>query len=441
MRASFLVSALAAACAAATRGVPASMEPTYARPQFTCLDKSATIESSRVNDEYCDCADGSDEPGTSACATSRFYCTNKGYRGKYVPSMYVNDGVCDCCDGSDEFSSRTKCANTCDADGATWRAAQAEAIRGAEEGARARLAYTAVGQDAAKARAAKIADAKAKLATAGAGKSAAEAAVAAAEADEAIKTASARAAAPVKTPGQATAEALGLDRMDKDAVLVLLAEWAREAGQGGAIATWLTERAREGKLTGIPADSPWAARLIDAGAGGEASVPEVKTEEGNKAREALAAIRSTEGTVQSEINTLEEEDRMDFGPDASLYKLKGSCFDLSDTQYKYSVCPFGRASQDGQSLGTFSGYKADASGEAHGVMLFTNGGSCWNGPARSLALTLKCGALDAFLSVSEPEKCTYAGVLSTPAVCSDKAARELRMSLEEPEEAGSRGEL
>ena len=35
---------------------------------FRCDDGATTLAIARVNDDYCDCADGSDEPGTSACA-------------------------------------------------------------------------------------------------------------------------------------------------------------------------------------------------------------------------------------------------------------------------------------------------------------------------------------------------------------------------------------
>lgn len=209
------------------RGVPKSMEPTYAGQggKFTCLDKSATVDLSRVNDEYCDCADGSDEPGTSACPNSRFYCTNKGYRGKYIPSMFVNDGVCDCCDGSDEQESRAKCPNTCDVDGAAWRVLQQQSISAAEEGARARMAYSQAGQEAARARKAKLATAQATHEGAVRRKEGAEAAVAAAESAEKAETASRRTALAANGGGAVTA-ALGLTGLDKDgAVAMVSARW------------------------------------------------------------------------------------------------------------------------------------------------------------------------------------------------------------------------
>lgn len=102
-----------------------------------------------MNDDYCDCPDGSDEPGTSACAhlspyspqtpadtipntanttiaLPGFYCKNKGHIASYVPFTSVNDGVCDydlCCDGSEEWDhvGGVKCEDRCNQIGKEWR--------------------------------------------------------------------------------------------------------------------------------------------------------------------------------------------------------------------------------------------------------------------------------------------------------------------------------
>ena len=79
-----------------------------------CLDKLAVINISQINDATCDCADGSDEPSTAACAQGSFTCLNIGHEASTISSRQVGDGVCDCCDGADEHvHPRSGCRNDC----------------------------------------------------------------------------------------------------------------------------------------------------------------------------------------------------------------------------------------------------------------------------------------------------------------------------------------
>lgn len=78
-----------------------------------CKDGSKKFTKAQLNDDFCDCPDGTDEPGTSACPDGKFYCRNRGHIPLSIFSSRVNDGICDCCDGSDEYDGQVKCQNTC----------------------------------------------------------------------------------------------------------------------------------------------------------------------------------------------------------------------------------------------------------------------------------------------------------------------------------------
>ncbi|KAH6617243.1 glucosidase II beta subunit-like protein-domain-containing protein [Chaetomium tenue] len=168
-----LLSALSHGTLTAADSLPRGVGPEFvkfyaSKSTFTCIgNPSITLDPSQVNDNSCDCPDGSDEPGTAACAhidalspeqplpgsitgttnttnaLPGFWCANAGHIGAYVPFMYVNDGVCDhdiCCDGSDEFAhvGGVQCENRCDAIGKEHRRLEEERRQNKERSAKRR---------------------------------------------------------------------------------------------------------------------------------------------------------------------------------------------------------------------------------------------------------------------------------------------------------------
>lgn len=94
-------------------GVSPQDEKYFASEVIACKDGSKVFSRDRLNDGFCDCVDGTDEPGTSACPESKFYCRNIGSTPQLLFSSRVNDHICDCCDGSDEYNGGINCSNMC----------------------------------------------------------------------------------------------------------------------------------------------------------------------------------------------------------------------------------------------------------------------------------------------------------------------------------------
>ena len=127
--------------------------------------------------------------------------------------------------------------------------------------------------------------------------------------------------------------------------------------------------------------------------------------------------------VEREIKQLSESLDKNYGEDSVFAVLHGQCFEYTDNEYTYKMCPFDFSSQRGKhggaetrlgSWGEWTGPEEDK----HSRMKFSGGQTCWNGPARSTEVFLHCGAENVLSAVSEPNRCEYEMHFSTPAVCS-----------------------
>ncbi len=52
------------------------------------------------------------------------------------------------------------------------------------------------------------------------------------------------------------------------------------------------------------------------------------------------------------------------------------------------------------------------------AMKYDGGATCWNGPARSVLVSVRCGLTNEVIAASEPSRCEYAFDFLTPAMCS-----------------------
>ncbi|CAE6933381.1 unnamed protein product [Symbiodinium natans] len=134
---------------ALTHGVSPAEVARYHGDTFACEEGSTKLPAAAVNDDFCDCEDGSDEPGTAACAgwpgtdDRWFYCPNAAGTPRYVYRSRVGDGVCDCCDGSDEWQRPGLCSDTCEEQGRARKARMEQRRAEMERGIQRRQAALA----------------------------------------------------------------------------------------------------------------------------------------------------------------------------------------------------------------------------------------------------------------------------------------------------------
>lgn len=488
------------------RGVPLSRVALYPPDKdFTCFDNSLTIPFVQVNDNYCDCPDGSDEPGTSACPNGLFYCTNAGHKPLILPASRINDGICDCCDASDEYAtSNSNCVNNCNELGRTARAEaqkRAELIKLGSQ-MRSELSQKGILLKQEK---------KEKLLVLSRNKNEAEHVRNEKEAlkKEAEDMESIALQAYKKVEDEHQEEVTQQeDESNRNEALEAFNRF--DSNQDGKLEiselqTRPTfDRDRNGEITeeearffldensdvdfedffaiAWPKIKPFLmmeAGLFKPPGEDQEEQPQVEDEERTEAddmqdddeheeenddgfgddaddhepeedkEEAVVqsppALQYDEETqklinqandarqefnnadqawrnIQTEIKEIEDSLQKDYGQDEEFSTLDGQCFEYTDREYIYKLCPFDQVSQQPNAGGSDTrlgqwGSWAGAEGNKYDVMLYDRGQSCWNGPQRSAHVRVHCGGENALVSVAEPNRCEYLMDFTTPAAC------------------------
>ncbi|XP_078488429.1 glucosidase 2 subunit beta isoform X2 [Ciona intestinalis] len=428
---------------------------------FTCFDGSKSVKFALVNDDYCDCPDGSDEPGTSACPNGSFHCTNAGYRPTNIPSSRVNDGICDCCDGSDEWKHPNICQNNCVE---LWKL---EKVRMAEEKDQANRGFV-LRQEFAKTgiskkveRQQKVEELEAQLVTLK-------------EKEVLLKTTKeeieAKEAAALEEHRQMMEEKRAKEEheenMKRGALAFSELDTDKDAVVTGAELTShkeLDPDLADETFTDTEAQQILQADSVDLGfflanvwptinSTFQTTIPPIVEQQEEKSqeqtqetpppppsaeyseetqriveeamlsRETFRKHEDERKNIESEIQNLKTALEMDFGPDESYQALQFQCYELQTMEYTYKLCPFDKTSQSPKNGGTETnlgrwGSWSGGNDDKYSRMKYDNGLTCWNGPARSTEVRIKCGVEHKLLSVDEPSRCAYTFEFATPCAC------------------------
>ncbi|PON51570.1 Glucosidase 2 subunit beta [Parasponia andersonii] len=337
-----------------------------------CKDGSKKFSKTQLNDNFCDCPDGTDEPGTSACPNGRFYCRNAGHVPLVLYSSRVNDGICDCCDGSDEYDDKVKCPNTCWEAGKVAREKLTRKIATFQEGVAIRK------QDV-------------------------ERAIEAIAKDE----------VELSKLQNEEKTLRGLVQQLKGIIFCVM--WYRHTTQE-------IEESSATSETGTDVGNKVSPDKVT-------HTTPVNQSDAARVRKEYDESSAKLSKIQSRISSLTQKQKHDFGVDKEFYSFYGQCFESKETKYVYKVCPYKQASQvDGHSttrLGQWDKFE-----DSYRVMIFSNGDKCWNGPDRSLKVRLRCGLKNEITDVDEPSRCEYVALLSTPALCVEEKLKELQHKLD-----------
>lgn len=424
------------------RGISSSYKRFYReKKSFLCIDGSKMIPFEQVNDDYCDCQDGSDEPGTSACPRGRFYCTNLGFRPHYIPSSRVNDGICDCCDASDEYNSPARCQNSCWNLGQRERAFVEGQMRALDEGLRLKQQLIEEGvllwrekqaqlrelQQVAEDLQIKLDEHRRKKHEAERLKEQTLKALQTSDSGHAPYNSSAVGLFNLldsnKDGSISVEEIQSQVAFIQDERRVLTVDEAMTLLGGGHRMDLSTFRNTLWDIL-TSGDSVKIKDAHVAGAGGLVGEdPHLKAADRAAEWEATNLKEAEESyeRVSAEISELQKKLAIDYGTDWEFLFLNSQCYQLQVYEYTYTLCPFNQVTQKSStgtevSLGVWGMWSGSAK-NPYSQQVYENGEPCWQGGSRSTTVTLTCGTETGLRSAKEPSKCQYIMDFQTPVAC------------------------
>ena len=429
--------------------------------------------------------------GTSACPNGAFYCPNVGFKPLVINSTFVDDGVCDCCDGTDEPPGR--CISTCRQKGNEEVKMMQQKLSAAMAGAHKRSQYIDIAvkkrQEWSTSLEQKMLEVEIKRKEVESLKKSKEVI----EAEERLLKDQQTKAQEVETPvvlenpisdnpvidstnseevevkKEETSEELAkrvasqwipqnngddeeVEEHDEELGIPVEDEFSYEEEDSMAEDDYPEEEQHEEKEDGNPIVLPlpsvgWIAKIKSLVSKvfqmGRPVLPKNEIDGAltrlqkqlSDARLKLTAEESTLRQFEKDIKELEDNLKRSYGPDDVFAVLVGTCIETTVDKYRYEICPFKSAVQKegsasyGTTLGNWEGFSEDGT-----VLLFTHGAHCWQGPNRSMHVTLQCGETEVVKQVEEPNRCEYTAILETPAVCTSEYVATIKRRVETAQE-------
>lgn len=426
--------------------------------KWKCLGSNTYIDFDQINDDICDCPDGSDEPGTHACPMEglTFHCSNKGHFAQDIPRFMVGDGVCDydvCCDGSDEYVSG-KCPDKCKEVHEQYLEFKKVITEDIQNASKVQNELIDRAKDVKKVIRNKLdgfvlekqktidriplleKQLKASLR---------------ASTDDLVfskissftTSISAKITQLINFNNENTQKIQALENILSDLITNYNPNF-NDAAVKSAVNNYqnylsnkqeesfhhdiveeiekLNEHSKTLKITGTtPTISNMIHHYIE-GLFRFFSEDDVILSSSSETLEAeIQSAKRKLTKLESDIKDYKEDLTRNYGPNDILRAVAGSWINSRNGEYEYRVGLLDSVYQDNNHLGVYKDFDSSTNS-----LVYTEGHRCWNGPKRSARVKLICGSESKILQVSEPEKCEYHIDLATPLGCQELTEEQIR---------------